>query len=390
MGEASGAVVQSQTGSEVSGAAWDVPQSPADYTDEILHGLLSNDPSPLPFDWMAPPSEGVTGVGSQHSSLSGGGAAAGAAPSAHMNPAPSGSEPGGWAASQMGGASGAVVQSQTGSVLPAAGWPPLQSSVPSTDGAYNWFSDERPPSMPSFAAPPSGAGGALGGFASGGAASAGTPSTRRSVQDLGIANRINQPDFDHVANAVEQGSSVRAALNSIGLQNDIPESSMRRWLRNDGVEFGGRFGRPQSPFSATQIALALQARNEHISRTGSHRGSSRAAYDALGGSIAGNLHTFRDYVSDEGFTAYGQAMLAQARAASSTTSSRAASTRRSVQDLGIEEHISQPEFDRVVTAVHENNRSTSQALRDIGRADIETSDMWQWLNASGAMEQSRQ
>jgi hypothetical protein len=124
-------------------------------------------------------------VGTQHFGVPGGGAA-GAASSSHFSLAPPGSAPGGWAAS-LGGASGAVVQSQTGSALP-----------------------------------------------SGSAASAGTPSTRRSVQDLGIEHLISQEDFDSVVTAVKVQGSTMHALRSVG-REDIPPASMWKWLRGSGA-----------------------------------------------------------------------------------------------------------------------------------------------------------
>lgn len=307
---------QSQTGSMVSAAGWPPLQPPAPFTDEIA-SLLSNEPAPSLLSWRAPASQGGTDVGTQHSGVPSGGAA-GAASSSHVSLAPPGSEAGGWAASQMGRASGAVAQSQAGSVLPAAGGPPPQWLVPSTDKAYNWFSNERPPSMLSFAASPSGAGGAqastaMGGSATGSAASAGTPSTRRSVQDL--ASRVSQWEFNHVANAVKQNSSVRSALDSIGRQ-DIATSTMRRWLRNAGV--GSQYDGPDAAYSAKQIEFAMQAQADHIRSTGSTLGSARAAYNALGGPTAGNWSTFRDYLRNDGLTAHGKAMLDQARAVSSS------------------------------------------------------------------------
>jgi hypothetical protein len=129
-----------------------------------------------------------------------------------------------------------------------------------------------------------------------------------------MAERISQREFNRAVETVEQGASVGVALQSIE-REDIAESTMRRWLRNAGVETQSS-GNPAA-YSATQIEVALQARADHISRTGSTRGSSRAAYAALGSS-AGNWSTFRDYVNNEGLTAHGKSMLDRASAASSS------------------------------------------------------------------------
>lgn len=138
-----------------------------------------------------------------------------------------------------------------------------------------------------------------------------------SRSTLPRSSRISDAEFARVEASVRAGLSTDGALASIG-RSDLPASTVRRWLRQSGV--GLASGNP-SAFSAAQIESAMQAQAAHVSRTGSTRGSVRAAYESLGGSNAGKWSTFRDYIGDDGLTPHGQAMLERSRAASESARS---------------------------------------------------------------------
>ena len=125
---------------------------------------------------------------------------------------------------------------------------------------------------------------------------------RRSVHELGIADKISQADFDAIADAVDSGMTSQAAILNA---DTVPESTVRSWLHRAGVALAPRYTRIS--MSAHQIRTAMTAHADYVSRQGTTRGSADAAYMALGGGV--NRSTFQNYFNNSGLTDFGQIQL---------------------------------------------------------------------------------
>ncbi|HET7862911.1 MAG TPA: hypothetical protein VFL86_00765 [Burkholderiaceae bacterium] len=123
-------------------------------------------------------------------------------------------------------------------------------------------------------------------------------------------NQMTQAEFNAARSRVENGGmSANAALRSIG-REDVPSSSMRRWLAMTGVT--PRNSRGAGALSVAQIEAASRILDTHISKGGSRQGVVQAAYQELGDSSI-KWSTFRDYFQTSGLSPYGKAMLENAR-----------------------------------------------------------------------------
>jgi hypothetical protein len=131
--------------------------------------------------------------------------------------------------------------------------------------------------------------------------------TPRSVQDMGISDKINQGQFDYVAIAHQQGVSTATSLRNLGLY-DIPPSTAFDWLQRAGVLMESTKFRVKPLMSAAQFEIAEQAQKQFIiDKNGKTHGSVMAAYRALG-SDAPNKASFEKLLSQHGWTPSGQNM----------------------------------------------------------------------------------
>jgi len=124
-------------------------------------------------------------------------------------------------------------------------------------------------------------------------------------------DRISAEDFDKMVSLIESGKSARRAREAIG-RMDLPESTVRYWMTEAGIDPGSRIGRRPS-LSAAQIEEAMRLHASYISDPGnSKQGSVRATYEAMNDKTVG-WGSFRDYFNKDGLSKHGWKMLERAR-----------------------------------------------------------------------------